>query len=228
MNILALDTSTDHCSVAVYNGACWHTHAVLAGQTHSQCILPMVEAVLAQAALGLPELKGIAFGAGPGSFTGLRIACGVAQGLAFAAKLPVIGISTLEAMAQTTDAQQVIACLDARMNEVYHAAYVREADGRWKQVSEPGVFRPEAVPALEGTDWIGVGSGFAAYAALAQSYRKQLRHVITDCVPTARAIGELALPRLRAGGGVRADLAVPLYIRNKIALTTAEQRGASS
>jgi tRNA threonylcarbamoyladenosine biosynthesis protein TsaB len=185
----------------------------------------MVEALLARAGLGLPELKCIAFGAGPGSFTGLRIACGVAQGLAFAAKLPLIGISTLEAMAQSTDAQRVIACLDARMNEVYHAAYVRTADGHWTPVSEPGVFGPEAVPALEGADWLGVGSGFAVYPALARSYPKQLRNVIVDCVPTARAIGELALPRLRAGGGVPADRAAPLYVRNKVALTTAE-RGA--
>jgi tRNA threonylcarbamoyladenosine biosynthesis protein TsaB len=124
LKILALETSTEFCSVALYLDDKILTQEILAERRHSEIVLPMVQEILADAELTLAQLDGIAFGAGPGSFTGLRIACGVAQGLAFATNLPIVGVSTLEAIAQQTGEQKIIAALDARMGEIYHAARV--------------------------------------------------------------------------------------------------------
>src|SRR5438128_8548750 len=142
MRILALDASTDVCAVAVGQASHWRERAEKAGQRHSEMMLPMVRALLDDAGLDLRDLDGIAFGAGPGSFTGLRIACGVAQGLALGASLPLMGVATLEAMAETARQRgcltRVIAALDARMQEIYVAAY--EHDGfHWRAVLDPAV-----------------------------------------------------------------------------------------
>jgi len=226
MRILALDASTEVCAAAIGDGTAWLERADLAGQRHSEMLLPMVRALLVEARLELPDLGGIAFGAGPGSFTGLRIACGVAQGLALGANLPVIGVGTLEAMAETARRQsgrtRVIAALDARMHEVYFAAY--EHDGaRWLPRLAPGVATPGEVPLPEGEGWSGVGNGFAAYPAL----RERLAAVLASCdegtLPSAIAIGALALPRLAAGDGIPARDAAPLYVRHRVALTSAER-----
>src|SRR5712692_4380893 len=152
MQILVLDASTDVCAVALGDGAHWAERAENAGQRHSELLLPMVQALLAEARLDLAALDGIAFGAGPGSFTGLRIACGVAQGLAFAADLPVAGICTLEALAEAMPGKQVIASLDARMGEIYHAAYEKRGD-HWRQVSEPALCLPQQAPQVAGGGW---------------------------------------------------------------------------
>ncbi len=142
MKILALDTSTEYLSLALSVDDKVFVRELLAGQSHSQRILPLLRELLDEAGVELTDLDGIAFGAGPGSFTGLRIGCGVAQGLAFGANLPVVGVSTLLALAQASGADHVIACLDARMGEVYHAVYVRESDG-WQTLNEPGLYKPE-------------------------------------------------------------------------------------
>jgi len=224
MKLLSFDTSGEQCSVAVFDGFSWHEQSVLAGHTHSQRILPMVADCLAQSGhLALRELDGIAFGAGPGSFTGLRIACGVAQGLAFGADLSLVPVVTLEAMAEVCGAQKVIACIDARMGEVYHAAYARGPGGTWQCMSQPGVYRPDAVPIVDGKDWFGVGNGFSVYPNLVAAYQGQLRDLAPSCVASARAIGTLALPRLARGEGLPADRAAPIYVRSKVALTTAER-----
>src|SRR5438552_15269054 len=140
MKLLALDTAGELCSVALFDGAVWHERSIVAGQSHSQHVLPMVQECLAHAALRLQDLDGIAFGAGPGAFTGVRIACGVAQGLAFGANLPVVPVPTLLALAQHAwrehQATNVFACLDARMREVYVAFYAREAND-WRVVRPP-------------------------------------------------------------------------------------------
>ncbi len=226
MRILALDASTDVCAAALGDGVSWVERAEVARQRHSELLLPMIRALLAEARHKLTDLDGIAFGAGPGSFTGLRIACGVAQGLALGANLPMIGIATLEAMAETARRQsgcaRVIAALDARMHEVYFAVY--EHDGtRWRVRVAPGVATPSAVPLPEGEGWSGVGNGFAAYPAL----REHLAGVLASCdegtLPTAVAIGSLALPRLAAGEGIPARDATPLYVRHRVALTSADR-----
>jgi tRNA threonylcarbamoyladenosine biosynthesis protein TsaB len=136
VKILALDTSTENCSAALWLDGAIASREVLAGQRHSELILPMVGELLAEAGIGLRALDGIAFGSGPGSFTGLRIGCGVAQGLAFGADLPVAGICTLLALAQGSGGDRVIGCLDARMGEIYHAVYERSANG-WQTIHEP-------------------------------------------------------------------------------------------
>ena len=128
LKVLAFDTSTEYCSVALFQDGAIMSREALAGQRHSELILPMVRQTLTEAGLTLTQLDGIAFGAGPGSFTGLRIACGIAQGLAFGADLPVAGICTLEALAQEAGGGRIIAALDARMSQIYHAAY-EERDG---------------------------------------------------------------------------------------------------
>ena len=228
MRILALDTSTEYLSLALLLDGQRHVRALHAGQTHSQHILPLLRELLIEAGIEMNDLHGIAFGAGPGSFTGLRIGCGVAQGLAFGADLPVVGISTLLALAhgeeaQRSNATRVIACLDARMGEVYHAAYVREGDS-WREVCAPGLYKPEAVPEMEGTGWTGLGSGWAAYAeALQAAYDGQTDNIFAQAYPHALAIAELAVPMFAAGQGVTAAEAAPIYIGNKVALKTSER-----
>ncbi len=227
MRLLAIETSTEWCSVAVGDGAHWHLRDEHAGQAHSERLLPMVDAALAEAGWALRDLDGLAFGAGPGSFTGIRIGCGVTQGLALGADLPVVPVPTLAALAQDAFRARgwtrVLACLDARMREVYVAAYAR-AGGLWREVAAPSVVPPAEVPdprlAGEGV-WFGAGNGFAAYPALGP--RLALPQVAADVHPTAQAIAELALPRLAAGEGVAAADALPLYVRHRVALTTAEQ-----
>lgn len=227
MRILALDTSTEWCSVAVGDGSNWHRSDEHAGQAHSERVLPMVRAMLSDAGWALSSLDGIAFGAGPGSFTGVRIACGVAQGLALGADLPVVPIPTLAALAQesyrTHGWRNVFACLDARMREVYVAAYAR-ADDTWREPTPPSVMPPAVVsrpPSADDGSWFGAGNGFAAYPALAQQLA--LSSIAPDARPTAQAIGELALPRLAAGEGVSAVDAAPAYVRERVALTADEQ-----
>src|SRR5437763_10305664 len=226
MQILALDASTDVCAVALGDGTHWAERAENAGQRHSELLLPMVQALLAEARLDLAALDGIAFGAGPGSFTGLRIACGVAQGLALGADLPMVGVATLEAMAeaarQRSGRTHVIATLDARMQEIYIAAY--EHDGfHWRVVLDPVVVMPSEAPLPPGGGWTGVGNGFAAYPALRERVGGALAGCDEDILPTAIAIGQLALRRFAAGEGVPAREATPLYVRHRVALTTAER-----
>jgi tRNA threonylcarbamoyladenosine biosynthesis protein TsaB len=231
MRILALDASTEICAVALGGSAGFEERAVMAGQRHSELLLPMIRSLLADAGTTLQKLDGIAFGAGPGSFTGLRIACGIAQGLALGAGLPLVGISTLAAMAETARQRngcaRVVAALDARMHEVYIAAY--EYDGvRWHERVAPAVIKPEAAPLPQGAAWLAVGGAFAAYPGL----RLRLAGALADCdagvTPTASAIGALALPRFAAGEVVSARDAAPLYVRHRVALTTAERAAGST
>ena len=224
LKLLALDTSTEYCSAALLRDAELTHSEAHAVQRHSELILPMIEQLLSAAGVTLTQLDGIAFGSGPGSFTGLRIACGVAQGLAFGAGLPVVPVGTLLALAEEADALNVISCLDARMGEVYHAVYRRE-HGRWSEIEPPGVGPVDSMPEVQGGGWFGCGNGFAIHAdALAKHYEGQLEGVAPRLHPHARAIAHLALPVLASGGGLPADQAAPLYVRNKVALKMREQR----
>lgn len=223
MNILALDTSTEFCSVAVWRDGAVQQRVTHAGQSHSTILLEMVDALLQDGGLRLDALDGIAYGAGPGSFTGLRIACATAQGLAFAAGIPLAGIGTLQALAAGCGAARVICCLDARMQEIYHAAYRREG-GACIEVSAPRVCAPDAAPQLAGSGWTGCGSGFAAYReVLGQRYGAQLAVIDGAAHPQARDIAQLAAPVFARGGGIPAEQAAPLYVRDRVALKTAER-----
>ncbi len=223
MRVLALDTSTEYCSVALWQDGAVMARSALAGQRHSELLIAMIDALLVEAGIGINQLDGIAFGKGPGSFTGVRIACGAAQGLAFGADIPVAGVCTLLALAEATGQARVIAALDARMGEIYHAAYEYRG-GVWATLSEPCLCKPEDAPALPGTDWFGAGSGFAAHgAALQARYRGALCGVDGAAVPQAAAVAALGAAKIVAGRGVDAAEALPLYLRDKVALKTSER-----
>jgi len=223
LTILAIETSTEHLSLAVARGDEILESTQAIGQRHAELILPEIGRLLAAAGSGIESLTAVVFGAGPGSFTGLRIACGVAQGLALARGLSVLGIGTLEALAEQSGADQVIACLDARMGEVYHAAY-RRRPGGWTEASPPALARPADVPLPAGGGWVGCGSGFRVHGeALAQRLGERLARTAPEAVPVASAILRLALPRLAAGEGTDPAEAVPIYVRDKVALKTHER-----
>ncbi len=222
MKFIAFDAATEWCTVALYQeGAVTHRR-VHAGQKHSELLVPMVMDLLAGAGLGLRQLDGLAYGMGPGSFTGLRIACGVAQGLALGADLPVLGVSTLETLAEESGAARVVACLDARMNEVYAAIYQRDGQD-WRCLSGPVVCPPEAAPLPPAGDFIGVGSGFAAYPALSARLSTGLSRWDGEVIPHARAMARLAAPRFARGEGLTPEAAEPVYVRDKVALKICER-----
>ena len=212
MRFAALETSTDWCSVALWLDGEIRALERRVPNRHSEYALPMLESLMKNL-----ELDAIAFGAGPGSFTGLRIACGLAQGLAFAHGLPVLGVSTLEATAEEAGAPRVVACIDARMREVYYAA-LEKRDGAWREVIAAQCVAPDAAPRAPGDGWVGAGSGFVAYGNFG------LKKVMPEVHATASAVARLAAPRLQRGEGVDASLAIPVYLRDKVALTMGEQR----
>ena len=222
MNLLALDTSTEFLSLALQVNGKLFTHTQLAGNASSTLILPQIQVLLEQAKVKLSDLHGVAFGAGPGAFTGVRIACGVAQGLGFGANLPVVGVNTLLALAQASSEDKVIACTDARMGEIYHAAF-EKINGEWLEISATQVCKPEAAPVLEGV-WVGVGSGWAAYGeVLSNIYVKNLSQVLPNITPAAEAILKLVTPTFAKGLAKPASEAAPIYIRNRVALTTLQR-----
>jgi tRNA threonylcarbamoyladenosine biosynthesis protein TsaB len=227
--LVAIDTATEVCSVALLHAGAVSERAQVVGQGHSECVLPMVQALLADAALALRQCDAIAFGAGPGSFTGLRIACGVAQGLAWGIERPVLPVSNLAALALAVfDAQpqtrRVAATIDARMNEVYWAVY-EQSDGLLIERVPPSLsplpsmadelapHAPEAVggSALRLNGWpAGLGAA---------------RH--DDCAASARHLLRLAERDWHAGRALAPALAAPLYVRDPVALTIDERRAAA-
>ena len=223
MKILAIETSTEYCSVALWQDGALTGKSENVGQKHSERLMAMLDEVLKEAGVKLAQLDGIAFGAGPGSFTGVRIACSVTQGLALGANLPVIGICTLQAVAQGSGKDKVIAALDARMAEVYFAVYEKR-EGGWHTVCAPCLCLPQDTPAVAGNGWLGAGSGFGAHGeVMQQRYAGQLGAIDAACVPQAVAIAELAAPLFAAGLGLDAAQAMPLYLRDKVALKTSER-----
>ena len=224
MNILALDTSTEWCSAALWLDGRVLASEEHAGQRHSELILAMIDTLLSDAGIALTACDAIAFGAGPGSFTGLRIACGVAQGLGFATNLPLVGIGTLPAVALASGAERVVVCLDARMGEVYAAAFERTGSD-WSTVRSPCLCSPATAPEVDGAGWTGAGSGFAAYgAALQARYANHLAELRPDLHPHARDIASLAADKVRAGLAVPAEQAHPIYLRDRVALTVSERQ----
>jgi len=216
MIFAAFETSTDWRSVALWRDGELAGLEERAGSGHSGRVLPMLDLLLAAQDLRIASLDAVAFGAGPGAFTGLRIACGVAQGIAFARRIPALGISTLEAIAEESGEQRVLSCLDARMGEIYCSAQERR-NGRWHEVVAAACTAPAALPRLPGGGWVGCGNGFEAYGGLG------LATVMPDIHPTAMAVARLAAPRLAAGEGFDAALAIPVYVREKVAFTEAER-----
>lgn len=228
MKLLVLDTSTEYCSAALWLDGEVRARRVRADQQHSSLLLPMVDELLVESALSLRQLDGIAYGAGPGSFTGLRIACAVTQGLAFGADLPVVGVSTLESIAEQTGADKVLTVLDARMAEVYWAAYQRGSTG-WRCVVEPALALPDSVCVPEGGDWVGAGNGFVALGeVLRPRLSAQLVRIDDTIMPDAAAMAPLAAQAFELGESMDAALAAPIYLRDKVALTVDERRARKS
>lgn len=221
MRFAAFETSTEWCSVALHVDGETRALERRAGQRHSELALPMLQALLESFGLGTGELQAVAFGAGPGSFTGLRIACGLAQGLALGCGVPVLGVSSLEAIAEESGAARVVACLDARMREVYYSA-LENRGGGWGEAIGAQCVAPQSAPRPPGAGWIGCGSGFAASPPLKE--RLGLMKVFPEVHPTAAAIARLAAPRLARGEGGDAALAAPRYLRDKVAFTRDELR----
>lgn len=223
MNFLALETSTEHCSVALWRGGGVTSRCELAVQKHSEMVIAMVDALLKDAGFTIRDMGGIAFGKGPGSFTGVRIACGVAQGLALGIDRKVVGICTLEALAEASGKNKIIAVMDARMGELYLAAY-EKTEGEWMTVVEPCLCKPEDAPLVEGDDWFGAGSGFAVSGdALHARYGDRLSGIDAKAVPQAAAIAVLGAVQFSRGRGMDAAEALPLYLRDKVALKTSER-----
>ncbi|MCW5623927.1 MAG: tRNA (adenosine(37)-N6)-threonylcarbamoyltransferase complex dimerization subunit type 1 TsaB [Burkholderiales bacterium] len=223
MNLLALDCATEHCSVALWRDGMVDQRLEHAGQRHSELLLPMVTSVLRHAGLGARDLHAVAVTVGPGSFTGLRIGTAVAQGFAFGAGVPAVPVGTLEALAEGAGAERVLACIDARMNEIYAAAYVRLDVGIWRAALEPVVLPPEALELPAGAGWVGVGNAFARYAERLSAVRAQLDRVDGDAFPQARHVAAIAAALVRSGAAAAPDALVPVYVRDKVALTLAER-----
>jgi len=222
--ILAIETSSELASCALLWGERVLSRESSGVRTHSQSVLPMVQELLAESGVKLAEVEAIAFGAGPGSFTGVRTACGVAQGLAYGLDLPVLPLITLEAMAEAcrakSGATEVLVVLDARMSEVYWAQY--RFDGAWRAVVEPVLSAPGAVQPLAADSLAACGNGFAAYPE-AFAGKPFAEHADAGIVPHARELARIGAAALAAGQGVPAAQAQPLYLRNKIAYTSAER-----
>lgn len=223
MKLLALETSTEYCSVALWQDGAVSQRCELVGQKHSEVLMVMLDALLKDAGIKIKQVDGIAFGKGPGSFTGVRIACGVAQGLALGADVKVVGVCTLQALAEASGKEKVIAALDARMSELYLAAYEKR-NGEWVTVIEPCLCKPDEAPQLPGEGWFGAGSGFAVNtAALVARYGSQLAGADAQAMPQAAAVVQLAAVEFAGGNAVDAALALPLYLRDKVALKTSER-----
>lgn len=219
--LLALDTSTEACSVALLDGESVDERFIIAPREHMQRLLPMVDELLAAHGLTLHQLDAIAFGRGPGSFTGLRICLGVAQGLAFGAELPLVPISSLAVLAQgarSASGEPILAAIDARMDEVYWSWFQRGSDGLVMPLGPEAVTAPELVAPLanltETAAPVGVGSGFTYAVRLGvQGFAR------TDAaaLPRAADLARLALPHWQQGLVVPAEEALPVYLRDEVA-----------
>ena len=222
MRILAIDTATEACSVALLNNQQQLAHFELCPREHTQRILPMVQDILQQGAVTLNDLDALAFGRGPGSFTGVRIGIGIAQGLALGADLPMIGVSTLKTMAQAAWRQQgatrVLAAIDARMGEVYWAEYQRDAQGIWQGEETEAVLSPESakerMAQLSG-EWAYVGTGWKAWPELTENSHLSLTDSGVE-LPAAEDMLALAVQALEAGETVAVESVEPTYLRNEV------------
>lgn len=221
MKILALDTATEACSAALLIDGEVRERYEVAPRAHARLLLPMLEGLLAEAELKPMQLDAIAFGRGPGSFTGVRIAASVAQGIAFAADLPVLPVSTLAALAwpvlRVEPDAQVFAAIDARMGEIYWAAFAGAGQDGILALSEERVMPAAEVRVPVGERWRGVGSGWAAYAhVLRPHFGAALRGIDADALPHAADIAALAAADFAAGRAVPAEQALPVYLRNQV------------
>jgi tRNA threonylcarbamoyladenosine biosynthesis protein TsaB len=223
MILLAVETATDACSAALVIGDETIERFKIAPRAHTQLILPMIDELFAEAEIGINQVDAMAFGRGPGAFTGVRIAAGVTQGIAFAVDLPVTPVSTLAALAQGCDADRVLVAVDARMNEVYWGAYQRNPEGLMtvrggECVVPPGEAPLPEQPQSSGAQWYGAGSGWSIYATALKERCGGLASVRDgERLPHARDVAHLGMAAFQAGQAVSAEQALPVYLRDQVA-----------
>ncbi|WP_027967104.1 tRNA (adenosine(37)-N6)-threonylcarbamoyltransferase complex dimerization subunit type 1 TsaB [Halomonas halocynthiae] len=225
--LLALDASSSACSAALLHRENGRDDRLISRfeftpREHTRRLLPMVDAVLAEAGVVPAELDAVAYGHGPGSFTGLRIAAGVAQGLAFGLECPLIGVSTLEALAlgayRRHGFHHLFTVLDARMGELYAAAWQCGTDGKLLARMEESLLAPEHLQLPEGSEsWVGVGSGWHLKEAMPAGTQAAVRHCLSDCEAAAEDMALLAADAFVAGGGRPAQEVQPVYLRDQVA-----------
>ena len=223
MNLLAVETSTELCSVALLRDKELFVEEALAENRHSELVVPMIRRLLERAHLTPLQMDAFGFGQGPGSFTGIRIACGLVQGMAFAARRPVVPVPSLLALAEQSNERRVIAALDARMNEAYLAAYARNGED-WDEVIAPRLADSVSLPPLPGPPWVATGAGFERLPWLREAYHERVQIRLGGDLPRAGAVARVAARRFARGGGIPAEQAAPLYLRDKVALTIEERQ----
>ena len=226
MNLLAIETATEACSVALVHGDEIIARSELAPRRHAELVLPMADALLAEAGLGRHALDAIAVGRGPGAFTGVRLGVSLAQGMALALDRPVVTVSSLAALALEAEDEEaaILAVIDARMGEIYAACYRRDGAGGLVSLDEERVCTAESLVLPEAAAWQVVGTGWATYATPLRE-RMPAEPVWVDGAryPQARHVAELAVSEFRQGHAHAPELALPVYLRDKVALTLAEQ-----
>lgn len=227
MNLLAIESATESCSAAVLVGENLFAHGELAPRRQAELLLPMCEALLTQAGIRRRDLDAVAVGCGPGAFTGVRLAISVAQGIALALDVPVVPVSSLAALAlQAPDSgAAILALIDARMGEVYAGTFRRTADGLVEPITAEWVGDPAALELPDASAWNVIGSGWPAFRdVLAARLPGEPLWADGARYPQAPDIARLAAARALAGKGVAPEHALPVYLRDKVALTSAEQR----
>ena len=227
MKLLSIDTATEGCSAALWLDGEIAEEYQEAPREHGRLILPMVDRLLAEAELGLPQLDCLAFGRGPGAFTGVRIATGVVQGLALGADLPVARVSNLAALAQRAWREhawrKVIVCLDARMREVYYGRYVvDQGSDLVRSDDEEAVIPPAQIPLPEDPGWGAIGRGFRAYETMRRRLGDRLLGADDDSLPRAGDIARLGVADFEQGRAVSAERALPVYLRTEVAWAKAD------
>lgn len=219
MKLLAIETATESCSVALAIDGQIRSRESMEPRGHANLLLPWVKELLAEGEIALSDLDAVVFSRGPGSFTSLRIGIGVTQGLAWGADIPVIPVSSLQSTAQVAAAEGVksaIVALDARMNEVYSGTFRLDDSGLMRAVGKEMVCSPEVLIKLETDGWTGVGMGFERYPELAE-FSKSLDSVFPDTWPSAVAMIPLAKDWLKDHSPLPAEQAQPVYLRDKVA-----------
>ena len=227
MNLLAIETATEACSVALLHGEALIDHSEMAPRRHAELVLPMAEDLLAEAGIVRKQLDAIAVGQGPGAFTGVRLAISVAQGLALALDIPVVPVSSLAALAMQAphDRAAILAAIDARREEIYMGAFRFDADGLVEPLDRERVLAAFALELPEAEAWNVLGTGWAAYgSAIRERLPFPPRWADGDRYPQARDVARLAAPLFAAGKGVPPEQALPVYLRDKVALTLQEQQ----
>ncbi len=227
MNLLAVETSTECCSVALLHGDALIDRSELAPRRHAERVLPMADALLAEAGITRGQLDAIAAGRGPGAFTGVRLAVSVAQGLALALDIPVVPVSSLAALAMQAprNGAAVLAAIDARRDEIYAGTFRFDRDGLVQPLDDECVTAAAALRLPEADAWNVIGTGWSAYAgAIRTRLPSAPRWTEGGRYPQARDVARLAAPLFAAGKGVPPEQALPVYLRDKVALTLDEQR----